>query len=128
MPMRRCKEANRREQPCQSPPTKASGYRYCFHHTPGNETKVREAQVRGGKKGKPNQRMVLRNPREFRSDLLNLAGVSELLATVIQEVRSGELETDTARCLGYLAGHLIKALEKSNLERRVEDLEALMTR
>jgi len=57
-------------------------------------------------------------------DINTAAGVRDLLAATIAEVRAAELDTVVkARCIGYLAGVTLKAIETSSLEERIAALE-----
>lgn len=46
-----------------------------------------------------------------------------LLARVINSLQDNSIEENEARTLGYLVNILIKGLEKSDLEQRIEELE-----
>ena len=50
--------------------------------------------------------------------------VVRLLADTINHVRRGEIDPRVANSVGYLAGILIKALERGEIEARLEALEA----
>jgi hypothetical protein len=49
--------------------------------------------------------------------------VVNLLADTINKVRTGDLDLRVANCIGYLSGHLIKAFEIAEIERRIEVIE-----
>jgi len=52
------------------------------------------------------------------------AGLRDLLATVIAEVQASNTDIIIkARCIAYLAGVTLKAVEISDLEQRIEALE-----
>lgn len=52
------------------------------------------------------------------------ADVLALLETTINEVREAEADVlAKARCIGYLAGVTLKAIESSDLEGRLTDIE-----
>ena len=53
--------------------------------------------------------------------------VRNLLETTINEVREAEADTLVkARCVGYLAGIMLKAIETANLEARLIDVEEML--
>jgi len=53
--------------------------------------------------------------------------VRMLLETTINEVREAEVDVLVkARCIGYLAGITMKAIETANLEARLTDVEAAL--
>ena len=90
---------------------------FCFTHNPETKKAKKEAVIRGGKSPKRNRNPLL--PVE----LTDSKSVASLLARTINEVRVGEIDLRVANCVGYLAGHLIKALEVSDLEKRIEGIE-----
>lgn len=53
--------------------------------------------------------------------------VNRLLSRVINQVLSGELETARGNCVGQLANVLLRAMEKGELELRIEELEKLLS-
>ena len=89
----------------------------CFTHNPETKEAKKEAVVRGGKSPKKNYNPLLPVKIEDSS------GVVKLLVKTINEVRTGEIDLRVANCLGYLSGHLIKAMEVSDIEKRVEEIE-----
>lgn len=52
--------------------------------------------------------------------------VAILLEDTINGVRSGKIPPKIAYTIGYLAGHALKALEASNLDRRIEVVEGVL--
>ena len=51
-----------------------------------------------------------------------------MLGETINQVRRGELDPRVANAVGYLAAHLLKTLERTELEERITDLEAIVAR
>jgi hypothetical protein len=78
---------------------------------------------RGGVCQTPGQTRI---PSEFRiktaRDVLNL--LAEQIQAVRDDVKSGTLEK--ARCIGYLGGIALKAVEISDLSDRVEAVEKVL--
>lgn len=58
--------------------------------------------------------------------LNDMKSVNNLLARTINSLIAGNIAEDEARAIGYLANILIKSLEKSDLETRLEELEHLL--
>ena len=58
-------------------------------------------------------------------ELTDSKSVVTLLTTTISQVRAGKIDLRVANCVGFLASHLIKALELSDLENRVMEIEKL---
>ena len=56
--------------------------------------------------------------------LKTAADLRRYLASLINRVESGEIETDKAGKLGYLSNILLRVIEGSDFEARVEKLEA----
>lgn len=91
--------------------------KFCFSHNPNTKEQKREAIIKGGKMSKKNHSFLPPITLNQPKDVVNL------LATTINEVRSGSVELRVANCIGYLSGHLIKAIEISDLGERVSKLE-----
>lgn len=93
---------------------------FCFTHNPETREAKQEAVIRGGKSPKKNYNPL--SPVE----LSDSKSVVSLLSQTINEVRQGEIDLRVANCIGYLSGHLIKALEVSDLEKRVDEIEKII--
>ena len=93
------------------------GNEFCFTHNPEVSEAKHQAVVKGGSSPKKNY-----NPLPP-IEISDSKSVVNLLATTINEVRQGTIDLRVANCVGYLAGHLIKALEVSDLEKRIEGIE-----
>ncbi len=93
---------------------------FCFTHDPNKKEERALAISKGGKSPKKNY-----NPLPP-VELSDNKSVANLLAQTINEVRAGEIDLRVANCIGYLSGHLIKALEISDIEKRVEEIEKII--
>ena len=93
---------------------------YCFTHNPETSEEKKLAVIKGGLSPKRNTLNL--PPVEIKS----VQDVVRLLEDTINRVRSGEMPTNTANCIGYLGGHIIKALETSEIEKRLEKLEQII--
>ena len=86
----------------------------CFTHNPEVKEERLLANQKGGLTPKKNLNplapIYLDNP----NDVVNL------LAETINRVRAGEMDLRVANCIGYLSGHLTKALEVSNIEQKID--------
>lgn len=92
----------------------------CFWHSPDRAGERATAQIRGG-----HTRMHavgIRNAPTVRLD--SVEEVKNVLADVITKVRRGQLEPKAANSLGYLLMQGLKAVEMSNIDRRLKALEA----
>lgn len=97
-----------------------SGASYCFQHNPAvTAEQKRAARSRGGMGRKlivPGRflPMKLQTPRD----------VAALLEETVNWVRAADkLDLKAANTIGFLSGHILKALEASDLEARVDVLE-----
>lgn len=92
---------------------------FCYFHNPDiSETEKKEIQSKGGQANKikvlePLQPIALKQGED----------VILLLEDTINKVRTGEIDLKVANCIGYLSGHLMKAIETAKLEGRVEIIE-----
>jgi hypothetical protein len=115
-----CRSLKANQSPCSA--NAIFGSEYCYFHNPEiNKDTKRAAQSKGGKGNiesitQPLPAINLTQPKD----------VVTLLQEVINGVRSGETELKVANCLGYLAGQLSRALETSELEGRVAELEQML--
>ncbi len=93
---------------------------YCFSHNPETQIEKHLAVVKGGLASRKNELNLepvsIKNPQE----------VAVLLESTINGVRSGEISPNIANTVGYLASHILRALEASNLDQRVEMVESIL--
>jgi len=116
--MNNCKYIKTDGEQCQAKAMKGSDY--CFTHNPDTQIEKHLAVVKGGL-----------NSKRIRLDLEPLSiktpqEVSRLLEDTINKVRSGEMPPNVANSLGYLAGHTLKAIETTELQDKVVELEAVI--
>jgi hypothetical protein len=95
------------------------GERFCFFHSPG---KAREAGRKGGSRSKKPAIVIAASPDAL--PLNTVADVSALLASTINQLRAAPVDVKAANAIGYLASVLLRALEGSDLLKRIEALEA----
>ncbi len=99
------------------------GLNFCYLHNPAISEEVKkEARTRGGKLSRGVRASLPPIKLNQTKDIVSLLG------TAINGVREGRLDVRVANCIGYLAGHLIKAFEVSDLEKRLENLESTVRR
>lgn len=96
-----------------------TGSEFCYFHNPAiQEAEKQKNRATGGK----NNAIKAIEPLEPLK--INAAkDIVGLLVQTINEVRGGQIEVRLANCLGVLSGHLIKAFEISDLEKRIEKIE-----
>lgn len=96
-----------------------SGSNYCFFHNPDiDDSEKRHAQSRGGQNNairvqEPLAPVTINEPKD----------VISLLEETINQVRAGEIDVKVGNCIGVLSGQLIRALEASQIQSRVEVIE-----
>ena len=122
----KCKFIKSSGEVCKAHPINGSDY--CFWHNPEiKESEKRKCRSRGGKLNKH----INADKRKAPSlKLGEIKDVARLLGDTIKTVQIELYTTDSltakvkiANCIGFLSGHLLSALEKSDLEKRLEELE-----
>jgi len=91
--------------------------KFCFTHNPKMKKRKLAAVIKGGKASKKNYSRLPEVPLNASKDIV------VLLSRTINEARTGLIELRIANCIGYLSGHLIKAIENSVLEERLSKIE-----
>jgi hypothetical protein len=92
---------------------------FCYFHNPKVSIERTEARRAGGR---GNRAAVL--PKDTPPvPLGSLQDVVSLLSETINEVRLGQLDPRAANSIGYLSTVLLKALDASDLEKRIAGLE-----
>ena len=96
--------------------------KFCYLHNPEiSEEEKKQIQSLGGK----NRALIISNPLPP-IEIKKSKDVITLLTDTINCVRLGEIDIKTANCLGVLSGHLIKAFEVSDIDKRVEKIEEVI--
>jgi hypothetical protein len=115
---RRCAHVHPSGKPCGG--FAVSGSRFCFAHAPEQAAKRDAARRRGGQAGRvatlPESDVAVRS----------LPDVVTLVETTVNDVRAGRVDVRVANAVGYLANVALKAIAQSDLEARLEALEAVL--
>ena|SRR5215471_5882526 len=112
----RCKAMTKAGSSCAAPAIR--GGEFCsLHSDPG-----RAAQL--GRKGGMGKRHVYENNGKEVAVPQTASDVKNLLAETMAEIRSGKVDPKLGTTLGYLGTSLLKAIETSDIERRLARLEA----
>lgn len=90
---------------------------FCFAHSPDRKRERMLARSKGGKSPKRNYNVLEPIKIESHKDVV------KLVSQTINEVRQGMVDVRIANCIFYGGGILIRALEFSDLEKRLEELE-----
>lgn len=96
---------------------------YCYWHNPDvPETEKQLARTKGGQNkiiaiGTPLTPIRIKSGRD----------VTVLLEQTINDVRAGDMDPRIANTIGYLAGHLIKAIEVGDTEKRITAIEQVIS-
>jgi hypothetical protein len=97
---------------------------YCFRHS----KQVSDEEKRlASKKGGENRKQVIQEPLPPLS-LSEPNHVAILLADTINRVRSGTIDLRTANCIGFLSGHLTRALEIAEVHQRLKRIEEVLNK
>jgi hypothetical protein len=114
-PNGKCQAKTKAGRPCAAPAVR--GGIYCALHA----NPERAAQL-GRKGGRKNRRTYEANQWEG-SAPRNACDVKNLLAEAMAEIRAGRMDPKLGTTLGYLGTLLLKAIETSDIEERLEKLE-----
>lgn len=116
----KCTYIKENEDGCQANAMKDG--RYCFLHNPDiPDEEKRLVQARGGKGN------IVRIEEGLPEIKINTAeDVVKLLEDTVNRVRSGELDIRIANTLAYIAGHMLKALEIADVQKKVDSVERII--
>ena len=113
-----CNFIKENNEQCQA--NAISDSKFCFSHDPNMEEAKRIATTRGGMAPKKNYDPLPPIKIDDSKDIVRL------LVTTISEVRQGEIDIRVANCVGFLAGHLIKAFEIGEVNEKLELFNSLI--
>lgn len=123
--MAKCKFRSEKGKTCQA--NAQVGMEFCIFHDPARSADVQRARKAGGirraqqsKSGTEDNSLDL-SYRSLRSN----SEVAALLEETINRIRYKPLDLRAANSIGYLAGILLKALERGSTEDRLAHLEAV---
>ena len=100
------------------------GSDFCFFHDPDRAIERKAARSQGGSCGLI--RTLLADAPDVRID--SCADVVTLISETINQVRRGQIDPKVGNCVGYLLNIGLKALDQGDVEKRLEDLEALVAK
>jgi hypothetical protein len=109
--------------PCNAPAQLDSAF--CFMHDPAAAEKRLDAHRRGGQERCRPPQVV--EPSEPDLPLESIQDAAKVLADTVNRVRNGVLDPRIGNTVGYITSVLIRALESSTLERRLDALEAVVS-
>lgn len=120
---KRCAAFNRRGQPCQGYAIQGSGL--CFWHDPGQAERRKEARIRGGH---ARHGRKIGNPGQDVPDIVieKASDVLPILAGEIGMLLRLEISIARARAVGYLCQAVVKVFEVTDLQGRLEAVEAVL--
>jgi hypothetical protein len=98
------------------------GSEFCFFHDPDKADKRREAQALGGR----HNHIKTLDADAPDVKIESCSDTVPLLSETINQVRKGEIDPRVANAVGYLANVLIKAVEQSDIEKRLEAIEGIV--
>jgi general stress protein YciG len=114
-PNGKCRAKTRAGRKCAAPAVR--GGIYCALHN--DPQRAAELGRRGGAKGR---KVYESTDREIPAPQ-TACDVKNLLAEVMAEIRAGKMDPKLGTTLGYLGTSLLKAIEISDIEERLEKLE-----
>jgi len=97
-----------------------SGKKHCaLHADPGRASEL------GSKGGRRRTVYKSEDLKEFPAPK-NAADLRDLLAESIVEIRTGKMDPKMANALGYIGASYLRAIEVSDLEAKLENLQGLL--
>jgi hypothetical protein len=102
---------------------RVAGSRFCFFHDPASAERRKHAQRCGGQRNGA-ATLPAATP-DVRLD--DGQDVVRLLTLTINQMRRGEIDPKIGNSVGYLAGLILKALERGEFEKRLAALEAALS-
>ena len=114
----RCAHTHPSGKPCGG--YAIAGSPYCFAHAPEQRDKRDAARRRGGQAGR------VATLAESSVTVRSLGDVVALVEATINDVRAGRVDVRIANSVAVLAGVAIRAIERSDLDARLEALEAVL--
>ena len=98
---------------------------FCYFHNPEiSEEEKRNAVAKGGKSNK----MLMVNSRFPEVKLKSAKDVSKLLSMMISKVMNNELDLRIATGITYIASHLLKAYEQTDLQEQIDNIEEMINK
>lgn len=94
---------------------------FCFTHNPATREQHAAAVIEGGKNSSRKDTVSL-EPLQLKEP----SNTIDLLEQTINGVRDGSIPPNIANTIGYLAGHLLKAIEAADLSKRLETIERVI--
>lgn len=117
-----CQMTNEEGQPCSAPPMRNSNF--CFFHDPDKAQQRESARRAGGiERSRPIAVLSADTPDV---SLKNHAQVLELLPDLVNRTLKGEVDPKVIHAVTALLNILMKALELSEVEKRLNALETLL--
>lgn len=99
-----------------------TGAQFCFFHDPGTREAHHDATVKGGKERSLPAATLPPDAPDI--PLRTTDDVRRALEEAYNGVRTGRFAVNVGNCLAVISQALIKAIESSDLERRLATLEA----
>jgi hypothetical protein len=116
----KCKGHKKDGNACGAPAM--PGQEHCFFHAPGREQERAAARSRGGQASRRKAAVLPADAEDV--PLTTVVDVVKLLGQTVNETRKGQLDVKVANALGYLLSVALRALQDSDLEKRIANLES----
>ncbi len=100
------------------------GETWCAFHDPARALEQQQARKAGGKARSGRAAVLPADTPD--APLGTMQEVVAFLGATANLVARGAIDVKVGNCLGLLCGQLVRALEKGNLEARLEALEAVL--
>jgi hypothetical protein len=101
------------------------GSGFCFSHNPSARDAKLEAVMKGGLARKKEELLAL-EPLELKSSVQIISLLEDTINRIRKVDSNGEMSTKTANTVGFLATHLLRAIETSDLDKRLDIVESVI--
>ena len=98
---------------------------YCFSHNPDASTEKHLAVVKGGLATKKNDLVAL-EPIELKTCKQVIILLEDTINRIRKVDKNGEMPLKVASTIGFLATHLLRGIESSDLDKRMEIIESVI--
>jgi len=99
--------------------------KYCFSHNPESSEAKLQAVTNGGL-AKKKQELLSLEPIEIKTPQDIIALLEDTINRVRKINESGDMPLKVANAIGFLATHLLRAIESSDLDKRLEIVESVI--
>lgn len=118
MSIRVCKQPTKSGKPCGFPPMKDSDY--CYQHDPNGADARRKSNAVGGRNRATKERIYAALPEDLKD-------TANVLYRTLGALERGDMEPARATAIATVARAIVAVFETGDAERRISEIEKLLT-